>query len=439
MVKNLDLLPNKILNLYALESKILYFKKERIIKNCSYNISTLSKGLIVHIKYSLYNNQIKYIYKQEDANIFGNNTLTFPKNLLNKLTLFRPQKSYILEFKYRLNFIRKLQIKLSTSVTLPNINIKLSLLKIMSDYIDIYFSYIYYIIYYYKFTYNYNYIQIINSNLCTKDISNLRIRTENLKVKLQYLLKDKMNIIQKLVIQYEEKHFISIYNYSYINMQINTNHYLCNISKLIRSQELYLLLILKYPIFRYSNIVKNSAIYLNFLFYYDNEIIKYMNYIINLYPYIFLSYSRIFNPPLILPNIYKNTIQLNIKAYIFDITKNLIATTSFSDIYDECTNRRNLYNSKLIHKTNYLLNIKYQIYPIKYIAIYFLISYTKNISYQILYLADMYKSKLIYQDYYQISIGVNLYSPFRQMPVLFMEYFTNNKYENILYVGTNLN
>nr|YP_010196960.1 hypothetical protein LK099_pgp122 [Crassiphycus corneus]UAD84764.1 hypothetical protein [Crassiphycus corneus] len=437
MVKNLDLLPNKILNLYALESNILFLKKEKIIRSCSYNISNLPEGLMVNIKYSLHNNQVKYIYIQENTGIFENNTLMFLRNLLNKLVLFKPQKSYILEFKYKLNFIRTLQIKLKNSVTLPNISIKLSLLKIMSDCIDIYFSYIYYIIYYYKFTYNYNYIQIINSNPCIKYISNLRIKTENLKVKLQCRLDDKINMIQKLIMQYEEKHFISIYNYSYINMQINTNNYLYNISKLIRSKELYLLLILKYPAFKHSNFAKNSVIYLNLLFHYDTQVIKYMNYIINLYPYIFLSYNKIFNLPLILPNIYKNTIQLNIKAYIFDITKNLMAIKSFSNTYDEYTNRINSYNSKLVNKTNYWFNIKYKIYPIKYVAIYLLISYTKNISYQILYLADIYKSKLIYQDYYQIGIGMNLCSPFRQIPIVFIEYFTNNKYENFLYIGTN--
>nr|YP_010199174.1 hypothetical protein LK225_pgp122 [Crassiphycus usneoides]UAD88623.1 hypothetical protein [Crassiphycus usneoides] len=437
MVKNLDLLPNKILNLYALESNILFLKKEKIISSCSYNISNLPEGLIVNIKYSLHNNQVKYIYIQENTGIFENNTLMFLRNLLNKLVLFKPQKSYILEFKYKLNFIRILQIKLKTSVTLPHISIKLSLLKIMSDCIDIYFSYIYYIIYYYKFTYNYNYIQIINSNPCIKYISNLRIKTKNLKVELQYRLDDKINMIQKLIMQYEEKHFISIYNYSYINIQINNNHYLYNTFKLIRSKELYLLFILKYPAFKHSNFAKNSVIYINLLFHYDTQIIKYMSYIINLYPYIFLSYNKIFNLPLVLPNIYKNTIQLNIKAYIFDITKNLMAIKSFSNTYDEYINRRNSYNSKLINKTNYWFNIKYKIYPIKYVAIYLLISYTKNISYQILYLSDIYKSKLIYQDYYQIGMGMNLYSPFRQIPIVFIEYFTNNKYENFIYIGTN--
>nr|YP_010196755.1 hypothetical protein LKZ11_pgp124 [Gracilaria cliftonii]UAD84559.1 hypothetical protein [Gracilaria cliftonii] len=446
MVKNLDLLPNKILNLYALESKISYLKKQKIIKNCTYNISNLPEGLIVHIKYSLHSNQIKYVYTQEYVNPLENNNLIFSsnishfiksfqykysRNLLNKLSLFKLTKFYILEFKYNLNLMKNLQIKLINSKTLPKVNIKLSFLTKMSNYINTYLSYIYH-----KFTYNYNYIQIINSNLYIKDISNLRLKTENLKLKLQYNLEDKINVIQKLIIQYKEKQLLSIYNYSYTGVNTNTHQSLYKISKLIRLKELYLLLILKYPAFKHLNLAKNSAIYVHLLFYYDTEIIKCMNSIINLYPYIILSYNRIFNLPLTLPNIYKNTIQFNIKAQIFDTTKNLITVESFNEKY-RYANKRNKYSSKLINKTNYIFNMKYKIYPVKYIAIYLLISYTKNISHQILYLADIYKSKLIYKNYYQIGIGISLYSPFRQIPIVFMEYFTINKYDNILYIGTN--
>nr|YP_010198388.1 hypothetical protein LK148_pgp122 [Gracilaria pachydermatica]UAD86804.1 hypothetical protein [Gracilaria pachydermatica] len=350
--------------------------------------------------------------------------------------LFKSKKSYILEFEKHWNFIKNLQIKLNKSTTLTKVNIKLSLLQFMSYYINIYFSYTYYIVYYYKFTYNYNYIQILNSNFFLEEISNLRITTRNLKIKLKYNLQNKLNIIQKLAIQYEEKHFISIYNYSYKNIKINTNHFSYNISKLKNSKELYLLLLLKHTPFQHYYTPKSSAIYLHLLFYDNITTNQWRNCILNLYPYITCAYNRVFNLLSISPWLHKSTIQVKSKINIFDITQNLMSIKSFYN-KNEYTTKKNIYNFKLISTANYVFNIKYKMYPTQYIAIYLLINYIKNISYQIIYLPDIYLSKLIYQNHNRICIGVNLYTPFKQKPIIFIEYFTNDKYGNIIYVGTN--
>nr|UAD87185.1 hypothetical protein [Gracilaria pacifica] len=306
----------------------------------------------------------------------------------------------------------------------------------MNGYINIYFSYIYYMIYYYQFTYNYNYIQILNSNFFIEEISNLRITTENLKVKLQYSLQNQLNIMQKLVLQYEEKHFISVYSYSYKNIKRNTDHSLYNIQKLNNSTKLYLLLLLKYAAFKYSNYIQYSAVYLNLLFYNNIKTNKWINYIINLYPYITFNYNKILNLPLILPCLYRNNIQVEIKINIFDINKNLMAMET-SHSKDEYINKKNIYNSKLINKANYLFNIKYKIYPIKYIGIYLLINHTKSISYQILYLPDIYLSKFIPENYNRIGVGVNLYTPFRKKPIISVEFFRDGRCKSIIYIGTN--
>nr|YP_010195522.1 hypothetical protein LK149_pgp122 [Gracilaria baiana]UAD82919.1 hypothetical protein [Gracilaria baiana] len=445
IVKNLTLLPQQILNLHKLESGISFLKKERIIKNFTYNVIPLPEGLIIYIKYSLYNNQIRYIYNQDSINVWKKNSFifltyikeafqsTYSKNLLNKFVVF---KSYILEFKHHWNFIKNLQLQLNKSTISTKINIKLSFLQVISDYINIYFSYTYYIIYYYKFTYSYNYIQILNSNFSLEETSNLRITTNNLKITLQYNLENQLSTIQKLAIQHQEKHFISIYNYSYKNIKVNNNHSSCNISKLKNSKELYLLLLLKYIPFPYSDTKKYLAIYLNVLFY-DNIITsRWMNYIINLYPYITCTYSQVFNIISILPWLYKNTIQITGKINIFDITKRLIYIKS-SHNKDEYTHKKSTYNSKLINTANCLFNIKYKIYPTQYMAIYLLINHIKSISYQILYLPDIYLSKLIYQNHNQVGIGINLYNPFKEKPIIFIEYFTNDRYENMIYIGTN--
>nr|YP_010196346.1 hypothetical protein LKZ37_pgp122 [Gracilaria cearensis]UAD83743.1 hypothetical protein [Gracilaria cearensis] len=161
-----------------------------------------------------------------------------------------------------------------------------------------------------------------------------------------------------------------------------------------------------------------------------------MNCIINLYPCIACTYNRVFNLISILPWLHKNTIQIKGKINIFDITKKLMSIKSFHN-KDEYANKKNTYNSKLINTANYLFNIKYKIYPTQYIAIYLLINHIKSISYQILYLPDIYLSKLIYQNHNRVGIGVNLYTPFKQKPIVFIEYFTNDRYENIIYIGTN--
>nr|YP_010198594.1 hypothetical protein LK037_pgp095 [Gracilaria pacifica]UAD87010.1 hypothetical protein [Gracilaria pacifica] len=304
----------------------------------------------------------------------------------------------------------------------------------MNDYINIYFSYIYYMIYYYQFTYNY--IQILNSDFFIEEISNLRITTENLKVKLQYSLQNQLNIIQKLALQYEEKHLISVYNYSYKNITRNTNYSLYNIYKLNNSKKLYLLLLLKYTAFKYSNYIQYSSIYLHLLFYDNIKTNKWMNHRINLYPYITFNYNKILNLPLILPCLHKNTIQLEVRINIFDINKDLMAI-EISHNKDEYTNKKNTYNSKLINKANYLFNIKYKIYPIKYMGIYLLMNHTKSISYQILYLPDIYLSKFISENYNRIGVGVNLYTPFRKKPIVSIECFIDGRYESIIYIGTN--
>nr|YP_010197571.1 hypothetical protein LK244_pgp122 [Gracilaria flabelliformis subsp. simplex]UAD85987.1 hypothetical protein [Gracilaria flabelliformis subsp. simplex] len=304
----------------------------------------------------------------------------------------------------------------------------------MSYYINIYFSYTYYIIYYYKFIYNYNYIQILNSNFSFGEISNLRITTQNLKIKLQYNLENQLNIIQKLVIQYEEKHFISIYNYSYKNIKINTDHFSYNISKLKNSKELYLLL--KHTSFRYSNTANYSAIYLHLLFYDNITTSKWMNCIINLYPHITYTYNRVFHLISTLPCLNKNTIQIKGEINIFDITQKLMSINSFYH-KDEYTTKQNTYHFKLFNTTNYVFNIKYKMYLTQCIAIYLLLNHIKSTSYQILYLPDIYLSKLIYQNHNRVGIGVNVYTPFKQKPFIFIEYFTNNEYENIIYIGTN--
>nr|UAD85783.1 hypothetical protein [Gracilaria ferox] len=340
----------------------------------------------------------------------------------------------MLEFRYYWNFIKNLQIKLNNSTTLTKINIKLSLLQIISDYINIYFSYSYCIMYYYKFTYNYNYIQILNSHFSLGKISNLRITTNNLIIKLQYKFKNQLNMIQKLAIKYEEKHFISVYNYSYKNMKIHTDYFSYNVSKLKNSKELYLLL--KHNLFQYFDTLKYSTIYLHLLFYDNILTSKWTNYIINLYPYITYNYNRVFNFISVLPWLYKNTIQIKGKINIFDITQKLM---SIKSVYnkDEYNTTKNTYNFKLISTTNYLFNIQYTLYPIKYIAIYLLIDHIKSTSYQILYLPDIYLSKLIYQNHNRVGIGINIYTPFKKKPIIFIEYFTNDKYENIIYIGTN--
>nr|YP_010195931.1 hypothetical protein LK221_pgp124 [Gracilaria bursa-pastoris]UAD83328.1 hypothetical protein [Gracilaria bursa-pastoris] len=452
IIKNLSLLPKQILNLHKLESSISFLKKERVIKNCTYNVITYPEGLIIHVKYNLCSQQIRYIYNQENINIWKKNDFIFLKhikyiikafqfqysrNLLNKFIAFKSKKSYILEFKHHWNFIKNLQIKLNHSTTLTKINIKLSLSQIMSYYINIYFSYTYYIIYCYKFTYNYNYIQILNSNFFLGEISNLRMTTQDLKIKLQYNLKNQLNIIQKLALQYEEKHFISIYNYSYKNITINSDHYSYNISKLKNSKELYFLL--NHSSFQYSDTPKYSAIYLHLLFYDNIKTSKWMNCIINLYPYITCTYNRVFNLISVLPWLHKNTIQIKGKINIFDITQKLISIKPFDNFHnkDEYNTKKNIYNFKLINITNYLFNIQYTMYLTQYISIYLLINHIKSISYQILYLPDTYLSKSIYQNHNRVSIGVNIYIPFKQKPIIFIEYFTNDKYENIIYIGTN--
>nr|YP_009346875.1 hypothetical protein [Gracilaria firma]APR74410.1 hypothetical protein [Gracilaria firma] len=306
----------------------------------------------------------------------------------------------------------------------------------MNNYMNTCLSYVYYIIYYHKLKYNYHYIQIMNSNLLIKDISNLRIKTVNLKVRLKYTLANKLNVIQKLIAEYKQKQLISIYSYSYKSIYMNTNQYLCKISKLVNLKELYLLSMLKYFKFQYSNLANNFIIYLNFLFHYDTTITECINFTINSCPYITLRYNRIFSLPLTLPNIYKHNIQFDMAANIFDITKDLTTTKSFNEM-DEHYDKKNQYDTNLINKTTYLFHTKYKIYPNKYFSIYLLINYTKNISHQIFYLVDIYKSKLIYKNYYQIGIGINFYNPFKYIPIVFIEYFINNKYENIFYIGTN--
>nr|YP_010197367.1 hypothetical protein LK222_pgp122 [Gracilaria domingensis]UAD85374.1 hypothetical protein [Gracilaria domingensis] len=448
IVKNLTILPQQILNLHKLESGISFLKKERIIKNCTYNVITLPEGLIIYIKYSLYNNHIRYIYNQDSINVWQKNSFIFltyikealqskySKNLLKKFVVFR---SYILEFKHYWNFINNLQVQLNQSTTSTIINIKLSFLQVISDYINIYLSYTYHIIYYYKFTYNYNYIQILNSNFSLEETSNLRIITNSLKITLQYNLeKNQLSTIQKLAIQYEEKHLISIYNYSYNNIKVNNNHSSYNTSKSKNSKELYLLLLLKYIPFQYSDTTKYLAIYLHVLFY-DNIITnRWMNYIINLYPYITCTYSQVFNILSILPWLHKNTIQITGKINIFDITKKLISIKLLHNHNkDEYTHKKSTYNSKLINTANCLFNIKYKIYLTQYIAIYLLINHIKSISYQIVYLPDIYLSKLIYQNHNQAGIGINLHTPFKEKAIIFIEYFTNDRCENIIYIGTN--
>nr|YP_009510830.1 hypothetical protein [Gracilaria gracilis]AXI96503.1 hypothetical protein [Gracilaria gracilis] len=391
------------------------------------------------------------MYNQENINIFKKNGFIFLKyikyilkffnwkyttNSLNKFALFKYKRSYILEFKHQWNFIKNLQIKLNTSTILNIINIKLSFLQKMNYYINIYFSYIYYIIHYHKFTYNCNYIQILNSNFFIEEISNLKIKTENLRVKLQYNLKNRLNIIQKLIIKYEEKYFISVYSYSYKNIQRNTYHCLYNIYKLKNSTELYLLLLLKYATFQYSNHAQYFTIYLHLLFYDNIKTNKWMNRIVNLYPYITFNYNKILNLPLVLACLHKNTIQLDVKINILDINKNLmVIETSHSK--DEYINKKNTHNYQLINKAKYLFNIKYKIYPNKYIGIYLLVNHAKSISYQILYLPDIYLSKFISQNYNRIGIGVNLYTPFRKQPIVSVEFFRNDRYKNIIYICTN--
>nr|YP_010197980.1 hypothetical protein LK227_pgp122 [Gracilaria multipartita]UAD86396.1 hypothetical protein [Gracilaria multipartita] len=452
IIKNLSLFPKQILNLHKLESSISFLKKERLIKNCTYNVIAYPEGLIIYVKYNLCNNQIRYIYNQEHINIWAKNDFIFlkpikyiikafqfqySKNLLNKFVIFKSSKSYILKFKHHWNFIKNLQINLNNSTTLTKINIKLSLLQIMSYYINIYFSYTYYIIYYYKFTSNYNCIQILNSNFFLGKISNLRIKTQNLKIKLQYNLKNQLNIIQKLALQYEEKHFISIYNYSYKNIKINTDHFSYNISKLKNSKELYFLL--KHSSLQYTDTPKYSTIYLHLLFYDNITTSKWMNCIINLYPYITFTYNRLFNLVSVLPWLNKNTIQIKSEINIFDIIQKVMSIKSFHNFYnkDEYNTKQNTYNFKLINRTNYLFNIQYTIYLTHYMAIYLFINHIKSISYQILYLPDIYLSKSIYQNYNRVGIGVNIYTLFKQKPIVFIEYFTNGKYENIIYIGTN--
>uniref|UniRef100_A0AAU7YQ88 Uncharacterized protein n=1 Tax=Gracilaria hainanensis TaxID=2871843 RepID=A0AAU7YQ88_9FLOR len=104
---------------------------------------------------------------------------------------------------------------------------------------------------------------------------------------------------------------------------------------------------------------------------------------------------------------------------------------------DQYINKKNVYNSKLLNTANYLCNIQYKIYPIKYIAIYLSINQINNISYQILYLPDIHLSQFIYQNHHRISIGLNLYTPLKQKPIIFIEYFINDRCKNIVYIGTN--
>nr|YP_009019668.1 hypothetical protein [Gracilaria salicornia]AHH24636.1 hypothetical protein [Gracilaria salicornia] len=446
----MTLLPEQILNLHQLESSISFLKKEKVIKDCTYNVIVTHKGLIIYIKYSLYSNQVNYTYNQENINIFKNNALVlsghmnyaikgfrfkYLRSWLKKFVLFKSKQLYMLDFKHHWNFTDNLHIKLNSSTTSTKTNIKLSFLQRIKDYINIYFLYTYYIIYYYKFTYTYNYIQILNSNFFLEEISNLRMITKNFKVELQYDFKNSPNIIQKVVIQSEEQHFISIYTYSYQNIETNIHHFLYSIPKLKNLPALYLLFLVKQTKFRYSNTTNYLALYLHFLFYNNIKISKWVNYIINLHPYITLNYIKIFNLPSVLPYIYNHTIQLEATINIFDMTKNLMVPDSYWYRHEN-TNKKIIYNSKLLNTANYLFNIKYKIYPIKYISIYLLINHINNISYNILYLPDIHLSELIYCNHNRVGIGVNLYTPFKEKPFVFIEYFINDRYKNMIYIGT---
>nr|UAD84354.1 hypothetical protein [Agarophyton chilense] len=334
--------------------------------------------------------------------------------------------------------MKYLQIRLNTVLTLPKIGIKLSFLENIHSYINSYLSYSYHVNYNYRCKYNLSYIQIINSNSYLEEISNMKMITENLKLKLEFFFKNQLYINQKFLIQLEEKHFISIYRYSYKNIKIYTYKYILNISKLIRKQVLYVILLLKYPQLKHSNNAEYSNIYLNLLFFSNLKKIKCIKYIINFYPFIIFDHESIFSLPSIIPYIDQNIICLKSRINIFDMIKNIIPIQPFDRNYQD-NKKQKIYNSKLISKAHYLFKIKYKIYPLKYSAIYFMINYARSGSYKILYLPNIYHSKLIYQNYTQVGVGMNLYIPFKQKPIIFLEYFTHEIYKNIIYIGISFN
>lgn len=443
-------MPSKILNFYKLESGISFLKKEGVINNFTYKIIPLSKGLILDIKYSLCTNEIKGIFNLENIAELEQNAFIFWRqlkyiiqrlhsqnsvNLLNKALLLRIKKSVILEFIYQWNLMKYLQIRLNNLLTLPNIYVKLSLLENVRNYINSYLSYSYHVTYNYRFKYNFSYIQILNSNSFLEEISNMKIMTESYKLKLEYFFKNQLYINQKFLIQLQKKHFISIYRFSYKNIKRYTYKYILHISKLIRTKVLCVLLNLKYPQLQNSSNTQDSNIYLNLLFYSNLKKIKCIKYIISFYPFIIFNYESTVNLPSIIPYIDQNLIFLKSRINIFDIVKNLIPVQLFDNNY-QYTKTQKMYNSKLISKAHYLFSIYYKIYPLKYLAIYFVINYARSGAYKILYLSNTYDSKLIYQNYNQLGIGINLYLPFKKKPIIFLEYFTHDIYKNIIYIGT---
>nr|YP_009509262.1 hypothetical protein [Gracilaria vermiculophylla]AXI96912.1 hypothetical protein [Gracilaria vermiculophylla] len=444
-------MPNKILNFYKLEDGISFLKRQGIIQNFTYDVDTLPKGLILKIKYSLNQNEIQSIYSLDNMKTLKYNIIIFFKklkyiiqmsqfkysiNLLNTSMLLEYKRSFALQFIYNWNFIQKLQIKMNTSLNSTKINIKLSLLKIVNTYVNSYLFYGYYNLYNYRFIYNSNYIQILNSNPFIKEESNLKIITENFTIGLQYYLKNNLNIVQKCLIQYEEKSFVSLYQYSYKNMKISKYKHIFNVSKLIKRKVLYVLLALEYPQSIYSSIGKYFNKYLQFLSYTNLKTSRFTYYTMNFHPYITFNYDTIFNLPLVIPSIYKNILKFKLKIHILDIIKHLTPIKLYSNTCEYNKNQE-IYNSRLINKGRYLFNIQYEIYPLQCIAIYYIINYTKILSYKVSYLPDIYSSRLLYKHYNQQSIGINLYLPFKQKPIIFIEYPVNDKHKKNVYIGIN--
>nr|UAD87389.1 hypothetical protein [Hydropuntia rangiferina] len=316
-------------------------------------------------------------------------------------------------------------------------------MNIINNYIESYLFYNYRIIYNYLFFTNYHYIQILNSNFIIEEISKLQMKTQQFTIKFKYSLTHNINIIQKLILQCEEKYFVCIYKYSsnqYDNLKLKTYKHLFNIYKLTQNQPLYLILLLTYPKLQHFTIFKYCNIYIHFLFYNTTKIQKrnIINNISHLYPNIDFNYHYKLCIPSFIPYAYQNIIKLKLKINIFDITKNLINKILFPDNKYQYTNIK--YKSiKFISKQKYILNTKYTIYPIKYIAVYYFITYKKSCSYQISYIPQTYNSQFMYQHDMQIGIGLNIYIPFINKPMVFIEYSTNDQYSRNFYIGTKFN
>nr|YP_009731946.1 hypothetical protein [Gracilaria edulis]QHS70468.1 hypothetical protein [Gracilaria edulis] len=452
------MLPSKILNLYNLEIGISFLKKAKILHNCSYNIISISKGLIVTIEYSLYINNIKYTCKQENRYTLQKNFVKILRYIKYYINNFHFQylinvfdKHLILKFHrfstfifiYNWNLINNLQVELYNTNHVDQINVKLSLINIINNYIESYLFYNYRIIYNYFFFTHYHYIQILNSNFIIEKISKLQIKTQQFTIKFKYNLTQNINIIQKLILQCEEKYFICIYKYSYNqddNLKLKIYKNLFNIYKLIQNQPLHLIFLLTYPKLQYFTIFKYCNIYIHFLFYSNTKIQKgnIINNISRLYPNIEFNYNYKLYIPSFIPYTYQNTIKLKSRINICDMTKNLIDKILFNDKKYQYSNIK--YKSiKFVSRQNYILKTKYTLYPIKYIALYYFAIYKKSYSYQIVNIPQISNSQFMYQHDMQIGIGLNIYIPFTNKPMVFIEYFTNDQYKKNFYIGTKFN